>query len=175
MEFKPIIDWIKVALTRESVGRPLRLVAPSLTAPLTSRTLMEHQWTLVLHDIPALNLTASKERKDQIVVELGALVDIQQEAADDTRREKRRKEENMPSKVFGGQIANVMRLCQAATKADLPPVWLELTLTSTKQRMSIIQKFVDATSDDIADGLPIIITSTLVNNITTLEFVMRNM
>ena len=80
----------------------------------------------------------------------------------------------MPSEVFGGQMENVMRLCGVASEAHLPGVWLDLARTPIKQHRTIIQKWVDSTSRDIADGIPIIVTPTLVKKITTLEFVMRN-
>lgn len=86
-----------------------------------------------------------------------------------------RKEEIISGKKFGISIANIMRLCQVATEADLTPAWLELAHTSTKQHRSIIQQFVDTTSDDITDGLIIITTPSLVKKITTFKFVMHNM
>ena len=57
---------------------------------------------------------------------------------------------------------------------DLPGVWLELARTPTKQHRSVIQKWIDYTSDAIADGLPIVVTPTLVKKFTTLDFMMRN-
>ena len=174
VESRPILDWLKVALTRKSRGAPSRLARPSLSPPLSNRTLMEQQWKWVLEDLPALSPEVGVGQKDKIARELGALVDLQQDAADDRRRATRKKENKLPSEVFGGQIANVMRLCRVGKEEDLPGVWLELARTPTKQHRSVIQKWIDYTSDAIADGLPIVVTPTLVKKVTTLDFMMRN-
>ena len=174
VECKPVIDWLKVALTRASNGNPSRLVSTPLTAPLSNRTLMEHQWNLVLTDIPSRDPALDRGKKDRIADELGTLVGMQRDAADDRRQEKVRRENKLPSEVFGGQIVNILRLCNVAREVDLPPVWLELARTPVKQHRGVIQKCIDATATDIADGLPIIVTPTLVKKISTLEFIMRN-
>ena len=174
IECKPLVDWLKVALTRESRGNPSRLVNVSLTAPLSNRTLMEHQWKMVVQDLPALDPVAMRGRTDRIADELGALVGMQKDAADDRRADRRRKENKLPSEVFGGQIGNVMRLCGVAREQDLPDVWMELAKTPAKQHRTVIQKWVENTANDIADGIDLIVTPTLVKKISTLEFVMRN-
>ena len=174
VECKPIIDWMKVALTREGVGQQSRLAQQSLTAPLSNRVLMEHQWKLMIQDLPALDPAAMRGRKDRIADELGVLVGMQKDVLDDRKAERAKRENKFPSEVFGSQIENVMRLCRVAREQDLPGVWLELARTPVKQHRTVIQKWVDQTANDIADGISIIVTPTLVKKITTLEFVMRN-
>ena len=51
---------------------------------------MDHQWKVVVQDMMALDPNASRGRQDRIAEELGSLVDLQQEAASDRRREKMR-------------------------------------------------------------------------------------
>lgn len=80
----------------------------------------------------------------------------------------------MPSEAFGGNIEKVMGLCGVAQEVDLPEVWLELARTPIKQHRPVIQKWSGSTANDIADGMSIIATPTLVKKITTLGFVMRN-
>ena len=46
--------------------------------------------------------------------------------------------------------------------------------TLIKQHRTVIQKWVDQVSDEIADGLELIVTPTLVKKVTTLEFIIRN-
>lgn len=43
VECKPVVDWLNVALTRQSNGNHLRLMTNPLTAPLSNLTLMELQ------------------------------------------------------------------------------------------------------------------------------------
>ena len=62
-----------------------------------------------------------------------------------------------------------MRLCGVARETDLPGVWLELAKTPVKQHRTVIQKWVESTAVDIADGISIIVTPTLVKKITTVE------
>lgn len=57
---KPILDWIKVALTQPSHDQQSRLATAPLTAPLSNCTLMEHQWKLVVSKIPDLDPIASR-------------------------------------------------------------------------------------------------------------------
>ena len=73
--------------------------------------------------MPELDPGVAAGRKDNIASELGQLVNLQQDAAEERRKAKRKKENVLPSDVFGGQIENVMRLCGVAREADLPDVW----------------------------------------------------
>ena len=135
---------------------------------------MEHQFKIVCQDLRALEPSASRGRVDMVADELGTLVGIQRDATDVRRAEKSQKENRMPSEVFGSQMENIMRMCGVARESELPGVWLELAKAPIKQHRTVIQKWVDSTAGDIADGISIIVTPTLVKKINTLEFVMRN-
>ena len=174
VECKPVIDWLKVALTRHSNGNPSHLVTTPFATLLSNHTLMEHQWQLVVMEIPARDPALSRGIKDRIANELGTLVGMQKEVDDDRKADKARRENKLPNEVFGGRIASIMRLCNVARETDLPAVWLELARTRVKQHRGVIQKCINATAVDIADGLSIIITTTLAKKITTLEFIIRN-
>ena len=47
-----------------------------------------------------------------------------------------------------------------------------LAKASPKQHRSLVQQHIDDMSDDLADGLALIVTPTLAKKVTTLEFVM---
>ena len=173
-ECRPLLNWLKVALTRREEGASSILSTNALTPPLSNRMLMERQWAWIVEDLPSLGPAAVAEGKDQIATELGELVHLQQVAAEEKRCAKRAKENKLPSEAFGGQIVNVMRLCQVAEESQLPGVWHDLAKTPVKQHRTVIQKWVDQVSDEIADGLELIVTPTLVKKVTTLEFIMRN-
>ena len=81
---------------------------------------MDHQWKVVVQDMPALDPNASRGRQDRIAEELGSLVDLQQEAASDRREGKN--ENKLPSEIFGGQMEIFMRLCRVG-REESPGVW----------------------------------------------------
>ena len=108
VECCPLLNWLKVAITRHSAGALSRLARRSMSPPLSNRTLMEQQWRWVLEDIPALSPATASGEKNKIATELGALVDLQQDAADDRRRSKRKKENKLPKGGVGANHRYVM-------------------------------------------------------------------
>jgi len=100
---------------------------------------MEHQWKLVIYDLPAFDPLATRVRNDQIADEIGVLVGMQKDVLDDRIAERYKKKNKLPRKVFGSQIENVMRSCGVAREQELPGVWLELATTPDKQHCTVIQ------------------------------------
>ena len=120
------------------------MATDSLTAPLMDRVLQEHRHNLMLEDIPVLRLGVGGPDTG-IVRKIGALINLQQDAANDRRVlvEERQLQrlalENKPlSNYFGGQIQNILRLANVANEAGLPEIWGELAKAPAKRHWGII-------------------------------------
>ena len=72
---RPLINWLKVAMTRGTMGGASDLATNSPSAPLMDRVLREHRHNLILEDIPSLRHGGGLQGGG-IVCELGALVGL---------------------------------------------------------------------------------------------------
>ena len=178
---RPLLNWLKVALTTPGMGEQSPLLIDCPTAPVADETLHRHRWGMVQEDLPALMQVQGGQGMGEVARELGALVGLQREAETNRQREldekKRQKEQDkvkLPSERFGGQIHNVMRLVNVSSEEELPIVWHDLASESSKQHRSMIQKHLNATAEDIAESIQLVVTPALVKKVSTLEFRMTN-
>ena len=177
---RPLINWLKVAMTRGTLGGSSDLATDSPTAPLMDTVLREHRHNTMLADVPSLRHNGGIQDAG-IAQELGALVGLQQDAAterralvEERRLQKAALENKPPSDYFGGQIQNILRLTNVANEADLPAIWGELSNAPAKRHRGIIQKHVNEASDNLAGSLPLIVTPSHVKKVAALEFRMTN-
>ena len=57
---------------------------------------------------------------------------------------------------------------------DLPEIWRMLAKISPKQHRALIQQHIDDMSNDLADGLALVVTPMLAKKVSTLESCMGN-
>jgi hypothetical protein len=130
----PLLDWFRVALTRQGAEQPSRLQQEHPRVPLMLPALIQHRWELVLADLPALSEGATLAAGHVIASSLNAFVSDNREFrnADEARRALN--STRTPEKCFGRTgVLKLLRLCQVPTSDHLPEMWTQMANEPRRQ------------------------------------------
>jgi hypothetical protein len=177
IDCEPLLDWLRVAITRQGEEMALRLQQEHPRVPLMLPTLIQRRWQLVLNDLPALSSGATMAAGHVIASSLNALVADNREFrnADEVRREQ--SSARTPEKCFGRTgVLKLLRLCQVPTADDLPEVWIQMANGPRRQDGIVtIQQAFDSMAQGLGlFGVHIPITPDLVAKIRSVALEMSN-
>ena len=130
-ECKPLVDWLRVSLTRRADGgRPVISVA-DVIAPVADELLMLHRHSLMVRHLPGLYPSIERATGTQIARKIGE-VSVEMQADCEERKEARYKkvEQKGPKEFFGTDLPHLLRLTQVEEVVRLNAVWAELTTAS---------------------------------------------
>lgn len=171
-----MVDWLRIALTRQGQNAASRLGQAFPPVPLVTPELHHHRWNLVVRDLPALSEGVLMVAGNNIAAGLNALVADNriQRQLDENRRQS--EQSKTPEKFFGDVgVMKLLRLCQVGTADELPPLWHTLGETPKRQHIVAIQQAFDQTAMDLNLGAsPIPITPDIVSKIQTVSFQLTN-
>jgi hypothetical protein len=173
----PLLDWFRVALTRQAEGQPSRLQQEHPRVPLMLPALVQRRWQLVLADLLALSEGATLAAGHVIASSLNALVSDNREFrnADEARREQN--STRTPEKCFGRSgVLKLLRLCQVPTSDSLPDMWIQMANEPHRQDGIVtIQQAFDSTAQSLGLlGVHIPITPDVVAKIRSVALEMSN-
>jgi hypothetical protein len=173
----PLIDWLRVALTRQGEDMASRLQQDHPRVPLMLPALVQRRWQLVVTDLPAMSSGATMAAGHVIASSLNALVSDNREFrnADEVRREQN--SARTPEKCFGRTgVLKLLRLCQVATSNELPDMWIQMANEPRRQDGIVtIQQAFDSMAQSLGlFGVHIPITPDLVAKIRSVALEMSN-
>jgi hypothetical protein len=173
----PLLDWLRVALTRQAAGTASRLQQAHPRVPLLLPELIQRRWQLVLNDLPALSGGATLAAGHAIASSLNALVSDNRENrnADELRRAQ--DSARTPEKCFGRTgVLKLLRLCQVANSSELPEMWLQFAREPRRQDGIVtVQQAFNSTAQSLGlFGVHIPITPDIVAKIRAIALEMSN-
>jgi hypothetical protein len=176
----PLIDWLRVAMTRQVANQPSRLATghpagPPMQAPAHMITLLGYHFQLVTHDIPALNTSQVTQGAQNIAQGLTALVSEQRLARQDDQTQRRAEKKKSPSSFFGNDVLKLLRWCHVQDEELLPGICKQLVNAPAKgQHCRVIQGAMEDTCKQLGfRNLNFQITTTVSKKIVGLEWVMH--
>ena len=128
VECKPLVDWLRVSLTRRADGgRPVISVA-DVIAPVSNELLMLYRHALMVRHLPGLDPSIERATGTQIARKIGE-VSVEMQADHEERKESRDKkaEQKGPKEFFGTNLPHLLHLTQVEEVVRLNSVWAELT------------------------------------------------
>jgi hypothetical protein len=174
---QPLIDWLRVALVRQADGQPSRLARIAPTVPLASPAFTERRLAILHRDLPNLGRGPGLTGGVAVAAHLGELVaDLRQNRLDDEAR-RALEMARTPGRYYGAVgVAKLLRICQVATSAELPQLWIDLAAAPKKQDLVTMQQAFDhtANTDLNMPGTRIPVTPDIAGKIRSLAFEMTD-
>jgi hypothetical protein len=174
---EPLLDWLRVAITRQGENQASRLQQEHPRVPLMLPALVQRRWQLIITDLPALSSGATMAAGHVIASSLNALVSDNREfrTADEARREQ--SSARTPEKCFGRNgVLKLLRLCHVTTSDNLPDMWVQMANEPRRQDGIVtIQQSFDSMAQSLGlFGVHIPITPDLVAKIRSVALEMSN-
>jgi hypothetical protein len=145
-DYKPLMDWLRVAATKEGHGAIERASGPG--APIMDAVLQARLVSMVRQDLPGWNVTttatgpapppvppAGPTRLETLLAEI--LIAQQPRGATTTPAGDRDK---LPSETWKGTIDVLLRLTQRSTEEALPPLWHAWANCKKEERRAVLQE-----------------------------------
>ena len=119
---RPIVDWLRAALTRSVSDAFSTLVVPDPSAPLTDVLLLEQHHRLLLGHLPGLYPSINRAAGTCIGETVGGLSVELQETRSENKRVREGKERKGAAEYFGAKLTHLLNLVQVTDAQDLPPI-----------------------------------------------------
>jgi hypothetical protein len=166
------MNFLRLACTLNIAGDTASPVAQGpLVVPLADATLIQHRTELIEHKLPGLNRTPIMAAGQQVATSLGELVQEQRTARAELNTRQAQSGVKTLEDYFGTSFQVLLRLCQVATPAELPPVYQACADNDKKKERITMQR---ATNDmmhqmGLAD-LQFVITADLAAKVSSLSW-----
>ena len=171
---RPIVDWLRAALTRLGPDAPSTLVVPDPLAPLPNALLLEHRHRLLLVHLPGLDPSINRAAGTHIAETSGEVAVELRETRLENKRFRERKERKGAAEYFGENLTHLLNLVQVTNAQDLPPVWEALARASKHQQLLVLQRAFDGTAEEMGLRAPTIATPSLLKLVLYLGFRMES-
>ena len=172
-----LIDYIRGSLTRSTANAlPLLCVAPP-HAPLADRVLLEHRRRILERDFPILNQALPRLQQNAIATQLGRLVADNRISREEADLRRLQAEEKPLADLIGDQgVAQLLRMANVRSEAELPDIWGTLTRTKKAGRLNVLQHAIDIAKQACDEPeMQFIATPALLLMFTTINFQMSSM
>ena len=137
---RPIVDWLRAALTRLGPDSPSTLVVPDPLAPLPGALLLEHRHRMLLGHLPGLDPSINRAVGTCIAETVGEVAVELRETRLENKRVREGKERKGAAEYFGANLTHLLNLVQVTDAQDLPPVWEALARASKHQQLLVLQR-----------------------------------
>jgi hypothetical protein len=140
----PLIDWLRVALTRFDNNQPSRLgfeypSQPTMQQPSDMNLLTAYHWALVKSDLPTLlSQNLVHHGSQHIAASLGHLVAEQRIARQEENTRRTRDATKTPDSYFGGSLVTLLRWHQVATSTQLSKLWKQIANAPKGQHRQVV-------------------------------------
>jgi hypothetical protein len=144
----PLINWLRIALTRPAANTASRLcnpypAAPTMQAPTAMAALTSYRWALIQRDLPTLGTSAIHQGAQHIASSLGTLIADQRAARQEDAARRARDSIKTPDSYYGGSIITLLRWHQVGQSAQLSPLWIRISNAAKGQHRQVVQRAVD--------------------------------
>jgi hypothetical protein len=149
-----LVNWARVASTYgppDAAGQstfPLAIDG-GLRVPLADEQLAARRWNWVVEDLPALGHTGTTLERQflQQNAVFGNLLQQQVENAQAARAADKAPKEF--SAIYPQAAVEIQMLCEAATEANLPPIWKLLANLKKKEAVMAVSHLIEARARDL--------------------------
>ena len=171
VECKPLVDYLRVSLTRRvDGGRPVISVA-GVISPIADKLLMLHRHTLMVQHLPGLDPSIERatgthiaRKIEEVSLEMRADREEQKEARDKKTKQKGLKE------FFGTNLPDLLRLTQLEDVVRLNAVLEYLTTASKLQQLLVFQEAMNKAAVNISLRAPTVATPALLKMLLGMDF-----
>ena len=174
---EPLLDWIRVTLTRRGGANPLPATCvppanpPAFANPQVQQLFSSYRLSIFHADFPHMQLGHQHHSAALIAQGISALTDEQRLARQEAQQ--RRVVQSAlktPSDFFGTLLDRLMRWCQVPSDADLPPVYTTVANTKTGRLLVTIQTAVEEALSNLHYVEDFPVSTTLANKIQDLTW-----
>jgi len=149
---KPLIDFIRVAITRSEVEGESALSIAVPTVPLVDGDLYRARRSILERDFPVLNQRIVQGQQADIAHQLHLMTQENRERHEaEAARKAAAKEVSLESKVGGTKVIMMMRLCNATTEDQLPSEWVNIVKAPKKNQLDELQFAINDWKEDTQD------------------------
>ena len=160
---EPLLDWLRVAMTRRAPDALPRTVTAPLTIPMYTPPAAHHAFVsyrleIAHRDLPQLSTIVQQQGAQVIANGLSTLVQEQrlarQEAAEQRRIREARK---TPQELYGVLLERLMRWAQVTDETHLAPIHKELANTKKSKVRGALQKAMEDClfANDFVEDFPV--------------------
>ena len=118
---RPIVDWLRAALTRSGPDALSALTVTDPSAPLPNALLLEHRHWLLLGHLPGLDPSINRAAGTRIAATVGEVAVELRETRLENKRVRERKERKGAAEYFGANLTHLLNLVQVTNAKYLPP------------------------------------------------------
>lgn len=173
---EPLLDWLRVALTRRAQDALPRTVVPPLLVPMYAppdvhQVFLAYRRDIAHRDLPLLSTSAQAQGAQVIANSLSTLVHEQrlarEEAADQRRAKEARK---TPGEYYGVLLERLMRWAHVSDEADLPSIHEAVANAKKSKVRALLQKTVEdcLLTNDLVEDFPL--STALATKVTELSW-----
>jgi hypothetical protein len=172
----PLLDWLRVTLTRRAPNQPPRtcvdpLASPTFATPQAQQTFMAYRLGIVHNDFPHLQPGSYHGSAVLISQGINALTAEQRLARQEAEQRRNVKDApKSPADYFSVLLDRLMRWCHATREADLPPIYEQIANTKKGQLRSLLQTTVEDALDTLGYVEDFPVSSTLATKILELKW-----
>jgi hypothetical protein len=169
---RPLFDFIRLACTLNAAGDTASpLAQEDYITPTADAPLIRHRTELIQAKLPGLNMTPEIQGAMNIASGLGELVQEQRVARNEAAQRSLDAQVKTPEDYFGPSVLNLIRVCQVATAAQLPPVYQAIAQGGRKKARLTMQLALDETAEQLGYGnLRITLTPDVSSKIDQLQW-----
>jgi len=146
---EPLLDWLRVAMTRRGADAAPRtaiapLQAPMYAPPEVHQVYLAYRTAVAHRDLPLLSPAGQQQGAHLIATGLTTLVQEQRLARQEAAEQRVAKEANKtPASYYGVLLERLMRWAQVHAEADLPPIHEAIANTVKSKIRPLLQKAVE--------------------------------
>eukprot|EP00980_Cylindrotheca_fusiformis_P030574 scaffold25059_cov215-Cylindrotheca_fusiformis.AAC.1 len=147
----PLLDWLRLTLTRPAANQPPRTAIPPLSPPVLATqkaisTFQDYRLNHMLHDLPGLAPGAILQLTQVAQQGLAMLAHEQRLTRQDQVQAREQKSaRKKPSSYYQNDLDALLRLVQVASEDDLPDIHEQLANhTKTQTQRVILQRAIQA-------------------------------
>jgi hypothetical protein len=166
----PLVNFIRLACTRSAAGDTASpLARNALAVPLADTALIQHRTELIAYKLPGLNSTPVLAAGQQVAQSLGELVAEQRQSRQDLADRHVASTLKTIEEYFGASTHTLLRVCQVANSALLPPVYQTMADYGKKKERITMQRAVDDMMSQMGlSQLHFVVTADLANKLSSL-------
>jgi hypothetical protein len=168
----PLLNFLQLACTVNALGDTASTLAQdTIVVPLADATLIHHRTELVQHKLPGLNRTPIMAVGQQVATSLGELVQEQRAARAEQNARQALSSVKTLDDYFGASLQVLLRLCQVATPAGLPPVYQVCADNGRRKERVTMQRHINEIMHQMGlSNLQFVITAELAFKVSSLSW-----
>jgi hypothetical protein len=174
---EPLLDWLRVALTKRGGANPLPvtctspLAPPLFVSPQDQQLFAAYRLSVVHADFPHLGSGQAQTNAAAVAHGLAALTNEHRLSRQIQEQQIANKDNpKLPSDYFGVQLDKLMRWTQVASEADLPQIYHDIANAKKARVRVLIQHAVEQVLANFQYKRDFPVSITLANKIINLQW-----